>query len=111
MPDSVQVYEKLLAAFPDIARKGATMPYTSVNGNMFSFIDKDGKLNIRLSETKRDEFIKKYQATQSVQHGVIMKEYVSVPERLLAATKDLRPWLAQSYEYAKNLKPKKTKKS
>lgn len=34
--ENVQFYEKLLALFPDVERKGATHPYTSVNGIMFS---------------------------------------------------------------------------
>jgi TfoX/Sxy family transcriptional regulator of competence genes len=110
MSNAVDLYDKLIAAFPDITRKGATMPYTSINGNMFTFLDKDGNLNLRLPEEKLQEFIKKFKAKQSVQHGIVMKEYVSVPEQLLAATKDLKPWVKSSYEYAKTLKPKKTKK-
>lgn len=37
--EKIALYEKLLATIPGIERKGATMPYTSLNGNMFSFID------------------------------------------------------------------------
>jgi TfoX/Sxy family transcriptional regulator of competence genes len=110
MPTAVELYDKLIATFPDITRKGATMPYTSINGNMFTFVDKEGNLNLRLPEDRLQEFIKKYKAKQSVQHGVVMKEYVSVPEKLLTVTKDLRLWVTASYDYAKILKPKKTKK-
>jgi TfoX/Sxy family transcriptional regulator of competence genes len=109
--DKVELYEKLLATIPVIERKGATMPDTSINGNMFTFFDKEGRLNLRLPEEKRDEFKKKFKAAQSVQHGVEMKEYVSVPDKLLAVTKELRPWLQASYDYAVSLKPKSTKKS
>lgn len=111
MSSPVELYDKLIATMPGITRKGATMPYTSVNGNMFTFLDKDGKLNLRLPEDKQQEFVKKYKAKQSVQHGAVMKEYVSVPDKMLAATKDLKPWLKMSVEYAGSLKPKKTRKS
>jgi TfoX/Sxy family transcriptional regulator of competence genes len=110
MSNAVDLYDKLIASFPDITRKGATLPYTSINGNMFTFLDKEGNVNLRLPEDKLAEFMRKFKAKQSVQHGVIMKEYVSVPEKLLAATKDLKPWLKSSYDYAKTLKPQKTKK-
>ena len=35
--NKVALYEKLLATIPEIERKGADNPYTSVNGNMFRF--------------------------------------------------------------------------
>jgi TfoX/Sxy family transcriptional regulator of competence genes len=39
-----------------------------------------------------------------------MHEYVTVPDSLLKDTKLLEKYLAASYEYAKTLKPKPTKK-
>jgi hypothetical protein len=35
---------------------------------------------------------------------------VTVPDALLAKTKELKPYFEMSYEYAKSLKPKPTKK-
>jgi hypothetical protein len=35
-PEKLVLYEKLVATNPDIERKGASVPYTSLNGNMFS---------------------------------------------------------------------------
>jgi hypothetical protein len=32
------LYEKLIATDPSIERKGATIPYTSANGKMFTFL-------------------------------------------------------------------------
>ena len=48
--ERLELYEKLVARLPDVERKGAAMPYTSWNGNMFSFLDKEGKLR-RMSTT------------------------------------------------------------
>jgi TfoX/Sxy family transcriptional regulator of competence genes len=39
-----------------------------------------------------------------------MQEYVAVPDALLENTKELQKYLEASYEYAKTLKPKSTKK-
>jgi TfoX/Sxy family transcriptional regulator of competence genes len=110
-PERVALYEKLLATIPEIERKGADNPYTSLNGNMFSILHSpDGRLALRLSETDRDKFLKKYKTTLFEAYGIVMKEYVAVPEALLSKTKELQKYLALSYEYARTLKPKPTKK-
>lgn len=107
---SLKFYEDALATIPNIERKGATMPYTSVNGNMFSFLDKEGVLNLRLGDKQREDFIRKFKSSPSFQHGVVMKEYVVVPGKLLASTKNLRSWIELSFAYAKTLKKKPSKK-
>jgi len=40
----------------------------------------------------------------------VMKEYVAVPDSLLEDTRELQKYLDASYEYAKTLKAKPTKK-
>ena len=105
------LYEKLVATNPAVERKGDTMPYTSLNGHMFSLLAKDGSLGIRLSKEDREEFIKKYHSELMKQYGVIMKEYVIVPDKLLANTKELEKYFERSYGYVKSLKPKPTTKT
>ena len=39
-PDKVALYEKLVATNPKVERKGDTVPYTSLNGRMFSYLSK-----------------------------------------------------------------------
>jgi TfoX/Sxy family transcriptional regulator of competence genes len=109
-PDRVALYDALLATNPAIERKGATMPYTSVNGNMFSLLTADGTLALRLPTADREAFLKKYKTTLCQQYGAVMKEYVSVPATLLANPRQLAKYLALSYEYARSLKPKPTTK-
>lgn len=108
--DKIDLYEKLIATTPVLERKGATMPYTSLNGNMFSFIDKFGVCGIRLPEKEREDFLKKYKTKLFETHGTVLKEYVTVPDDLLKKTKELTKWFDISYAYAKTLKPKVTKK-
>ncbi|MBI1851116.1 MAG: hypothetical protein HYR85_12300 [Planctomycetes bacterium] len=106
--DSVTLYEKVIATIPEIERKGATMPYTSVNGNMFSLLTPDGTLALRLPSPEREEFLKRHDTKLCEQYGVVMKEYVRVPRALLQNTRELSKVLALSYRYACSLKAKPT---
>lgn len=105
-PEILGSYDKLISNYPGLERKGANMPYTSLNGHMFSFLDAKGNFNLRLPEKEREYFIEQYKTTLSVQHGVVMKEYVLVPTELLKKTSSLKKYFDQSYNYAKSLKPK-----
>src|SRR5262249_40361121 len=58
--DKLALYEKLVATLPGVERKGATVPYTSVNGHMFSYLTKTGTLALRLPAEAREAFLAKY---------------------------------------------------
>ncbi len=106
--DKLKLYEKLVATVPSLQRKGATVPYTSINGHMFSYLSKDGKLQLRLPQGTREIFLKKYKTTHSKQYGLIQKEYVEVPDELLKKTSELKKFFALSFAYVSSLKPKPT---
>ncbi len=108
--DKVDLYDQLIATNPDIERKGVSMPYTSLNGHMFTYLSKSGSLGIRLPKEEREDFLEKYNTTLYESHGAIMKEYVTVPDELLENTEELKKFLNLSYEYVKTLKPKPSKK-
>jgi len=108
--DKVVLYDRLIATIPEIERKGAANPYTSLNGNMFTLLHQSRALAIRLPEDKREEFLKKHKTTLFKAYGATMEEYVAVPDALFKNTKELQKYLALSYEYVKTLKPKPTKK-
>lgn len=105
-PAKLELYEKLIATNPDIERKGAVHPYTSMNGHMFTYLDQTGTMGIRLPEDEVTAFLKKYQTTLFESYGVIKKDYVTVPDALLKRTRELKKYLEISYEYVKTLKPK-----
>jgi hypothetical protein len=109
--DKLTLYEKLVATLPEVERKGATMPYTSLNGHMFSYLSKTGALALRLPAGARDAFLKKYKTTLCKQYGIVQKEYVEVPDALLKKTAELKAYFAMSFEYVSSLKPKPTKKA
>ena len=107
---TVVLYDKLIATIPQIERKGAANPYTSINGNMFTLLHQSRTLAIRLPEDQRKDFLKKHKTNLFEAYGVVMKEYVTVPDALLRNTKALEKYLQASFEYAKTLKPKPARK-
>ncbi len=106
----LKVYEALIAAHPGIERKGKKNPYTPMNGNMFSFLAADGSICIRLSETDSMAFAGAYDAPPVVQYGAVMKEYIAVPDMLLADSEALTAYFEKSVTFARSLKPKPTKR-
>jgi hypothetical protein len=84
-PETLELYEKLVRTCPGVERKGDTVPYT-VNGNMFSYLHATGGLALRLPEGEREPFLAKYKTKLCEAYGVVQKEYVAVPDALLAKT-------------------------
>lgn len=103
---NLKLYEKLIAMIPEIEQKGKTMPYTSANGHMFSQINKDGEIGIRLPKAKREDFLKKYETAPFKSYGAVMKEYVLIPESLLNQPDIVSSYLLDGYHYVNALKSK-----
>jgi hypothetical protein len=104
--EKVALYNKLVGSHADAVRKGATIPYTSVNGHMYSYFTKDDFVALRLPEEVRIKFIEKYKTKLVEQYGIIQKEYVMVPDSLLKKTSELKHYFDISYKYVSSLKPK-----
>jgi hypothetical protein len=108
---NLALYDKLVATNPNVERKGDTVPYTSLNGHMFSYLGKTGELALRLPPAELEAFIKKYKTRLCELYGVVQKEYVMVPDSLLKNTRELKPYFDASFAYVTALKPKPTKKA
>lgn len=108
--DRLAVYEAMVAGHPDIERKGKTMPYTSMNGNMFSFLATDGTICLRLPKDAVAAFEAEHGTGPVRQYGAIMKEYVALPDRLVGAASERAALFRTSVAYARTLKPKATKR-
>jgi len=108
---NLERYEKVVSKIPDQKVKGAANKYTSLNGHMYSFLDKsNGELAIRLGKEEREEFLVKYNTQLSVQYNTVMKEYPIVPQDVLENTRTINRWFAKSFAYVSSLKPKPTKR-
>lgn len=101
-------YEAVVAGSPDVEVRGKTLPYTSRNGHMFSFLDVTGSMAIRLGPDQRKQFLDRYDTSIASRHGREMKDFVVVPAALLADTEQLQPWFDASYERTGTLKRKPT---
>ena len=108
---SIPAYDRVIATRPEIERKGAKVPYTSLNGNMSSYLAEDGTLVLRLAVADREAFVARYESRLHEAYGTVQKEYVDVPADLLEATDSLAPWFAASVTYVGGLRPKPTKRS
>ena len=84
------------------------MPYTSLNGHMFSYLSKEGTLALRLPAKEREAFLKKYEARLCEAYGKVQPEYVEVPDSLLSSTQELKKFFVCSYAYVASLKAKPT---
>ena len=107
--DKLERYDNLIAQFPHIERKGKTVPYTSTNTYMFTFLDKEGTMDLRLGNEDLEDFKETHQSENSVQHGTIMADFVNVPETLFEDWTQLKEYVQMSYDYTNTLKPKKKK--
>jgi hypothetical protein len=110
-PDKIALYDALLASVPGVERKGATNIYTSLNGNMFSYMDGSGVLALRLPEPEKSDFMRRFDAALHRAYGVVQKEYVSVPADVLADTASLTPYLAAAWRHVHALKAKPNKRA
>jgi hypothetical protein len=73
---------------------------------LFSQLLPSGRLSIRLPAGEREAFLAKYNTHLVEQYGVVMKEYVEVPDALLENTSEINKYFDISYTYAGSLKPK-----
>ncbi len=90
--------------------KGAKNPYTSRNGHMFSFVDHDGAMALRLSNELTEEFRSSHDSGDVIQYGATMRGYSSVPAELLADIDELVVWFDRSWDWIGTLPAKPTKK-
>jgi hypothetical protein len=110
-PEALELYtEAVTASRGDSVVKGAKTPYTSHAGHMFSFLDSDGRMALRLSDELREAFLATYDSGPVVRHGSVMQGYCSVPDDLLRNTGELAAWLTKSHRWISTLVPKQTKK-
>jgi len=110
-PEALECYLALVEASGNGEVKGAKNPYTSRNGHMFSFLDREGALALHLSKELEEEFRSSYESGPVIQYNSTMRGYSSVPPELFDDPVTLGEWYDRSWEWIGTLKPKATKKS
>ena len=107
-PKVLAAFDAMIGAVPGVERKGAAMPYVSVNGNMYGMISKMGVIGIRLGKDDLAAFMAAGGEPFEGTPGFINREYGGVPAAMLGDSKMLRAWFKKSHAFAAGLKPKKT---
>lgn len=100
---ALERYRAIVSASGHGEVKGKANPYTSINGNMFSFLDKSGTLCLRLSKPDREAFVERHRSEPVVQYGAIMKEYVAIPESLARDDVAIQACIKKCLSYATSL--------
>jgi len=110
-PKVMAAFDIMISSVPDVERKGAAMPYVSVNGNMYASISKANVIGLRLSKEDLAEFLINLETElfESLP-GFFQKEYGAVPAIMLSDKELLQSWFKKSHQNALTLKPKKTKR-
>ncbi len=103
--ENLKLFDEV-AKIAKIERKGKTMPYTSANGHMFALLNKEGQLGIRLSKEEQQKFDQEYGAEPLLSHGAKMKDYVLIPQKMLADKSLLATYLKKGFDYVMTLPPK-----
>ena len=101
----IETYKSIIAKVDGVELKGKTMPYTSANGHMFSQLNKDGEIGIRLSKERHKELLENG-ASEFKSYGAVMKEYILISEEMLAAFDDVVSLMKEGLEYVQSLDPK-----
>lgn len=107
--DALDQYRALVAGEMSETLKGKANPYTSMNGNMFSFLAKDGAICLRLSDADRQDFLDRFGGGPVMQYGAVMKGYVALTDKVMENAELRRVWAAKCMENARALPPKPTK--
>jgi hypothetical protein len=109
--EKIRLYNKLVATLPGSALKGDTIPYTSHNGHMYSFLNKQDVLALKLPPAEITRFLENYHTRLAENYGIVQKEFAEVPDALLQNTDELKPYFEMSFAYVNSLKPKPASKS
>ncbi len=107
-PKVLAAFELMIAGVKDVERKGAAMPYTSINGNMYAMVSKANAIGVRLDKDDLAAFFAAGATPFEGTPGFINKEYAAVPPKLYSDKAALQGWFRKSHAFAAALKPKKT---
>lgn len=104
-PDLIALFEKAISASGAFERKGKANPYTSANGHMFSQINKDDQLGIRLSKPRQKELLEEYGAGPFKSYGATMRDYVCLTEEMLSVPTLVSRLLEEGFQFVSAMPP------
>ena len=103
--DLIALYERAIAASGQYERKGKANPYTSANGHMFSQINKDDQLGIRLPKDRQHELLDSHAAGPFKSYGATMRDYVCLTDEMLADPALITALLDEGFAFVSAMPP------
>lgn len=103
--DLIKLYEKAIAATDRAERKGKANPYTSTNGHMFSQINKDDQIGVRLPKPRQKELLAQYGAGPFKSYGATMRDYVCLNDDMLREPGLLTRLLEEGFDFVAAMPP------
>lgn len=102
--DVIALFERAIAASGQFERKGKANPYTSANGHMFSQINKDDQIGIRLPKSRQAELLAQYGAGPFKSYGATMRDYVCLTREMLEE-ETITPLLEEGFAFVSAMPP------
>ena len=107
-PKLIDAFEAAMPAAPAVKRQMFGYPCGFVNGNMFMGLFADAMF-VRLPEESRDELMGLGGKTFEPMPGRPMRDYVVIPDTILAKPAELKAWAGKALSYGLSIPPKKKK--
>ena len=104
--ETLKLYDNITEACDGFERKGKKMIYTSSNGYMFTLLNKDGEIGIRLPKEMANKFKTDYNTGDYYSYGAKMRDYVLVPKNLYINKALLVEYFEKSFAYVNSLPSK-----
>ncbi|MEM9571688.1 MAG: hypothetical protein AAF996_09485 [Pseudomonadota bacterium] len=101
----ISLYERAIAASGQFDRKGKANPYTSANGHMFSQINKDDELGIRLPKDRQKQLLETFEAGPFKSYGATMRDYVCLTDEMLADPAMITALLDEGFAFVSAMPP------
>ena len=101
----IERFETAIKAAGRFERKGKANPYTSANGHMFSQINKDDQLGIRLPKARQQELLDQYGAGPFKSYGATMRDYVCLTPVMLADLSLVAALLNEGFDFVSAMPP------
>ncbi|MEM7329781.1 MAG: hypothetical protein AAF437_13645 [Pseudomonadota bacterium] len=101
----IDLFERAIAASGQFERKGKANPYTSANGHMFSQINKDDQLGIRLPKPRQQALLDAYGAGPFKSYGATMRDYVCLTDKMLTDAALITTLLNEGFAFVSAMPP------
>lgn len=107
-PQLIATFESIVPGPPVVTRPMFGYPAAFVNGNMFMSLFQDNMI-LRLDEKRREELLAAGGRVFEPMKGRPMRQYIVVPEAIVADRRKLKTWVGRALEHGASLPPKSKK--